>query len=86
MLSKNSNLLEFNKYLINIILQIIWINSYSIGVTSRCSFPELKRRKQKMAANNFFSYAAHGQPYAAAAYPTAATAVASPASVAGVQV
>jgi len=40
-----------------------------------------------MAANNFFSYAAHGQPaYAAAAYPTAATAVASPAAVAGVQV
>jgi len=36
-----------------------------------------------MAANNFFSY---GQPaYAAAAYPTAATAVA-PGSVAGVQV
>ena len=37
-----------------------------------------------MAANNFFSY---GQPaYAAAAYPTAAAAVASPATVAGVQV
>ena len=40
-----------------------------------------------MAANNFFSYAAHGQPaYAAAAYPTAATAVAPQAAVAGVQV
>lgn len=40
-----------------------------------------------MAANNFFSYAAHGQPaYAAAAYPTAATAVAPQAAVTGVQV